>query len=460
MGTLYLVRHVPLGTVRVVKFMRSKFRNDSAARQRFRREAQTALQIQHPHIVRFFDYAVQKDGTSLLVMEYIPGVDLAQFLREVPRPSLAFCLTLADQALEALKALHRIDVVHRDISPENLMLTTDSSGHLLVKLIDLGLAKPVAAGNLTETGVFMGKLKYASPEQVGPKRQEEIGPRTDLYSLGVILYEALTGAAPFLSDTLGGLVYAHLTEPPRPFEVTDSQGRVPADVRETVLRALAKSPAERFSCAKEFQRALMPALQRSGDAGLGEGVRVIEQLASQKEEERRQRTDADGLMQPRVKPPASSDLTMALPAKRAGWRWVLIGGALLLFVFAGYLARGSFFRPKDFSAKRQGLPDERAISRGVPETTRTGYLKVTTNPWSRLERLVESESGQEVFLEDNRTPFLLPVKAGKYRLRFVSPESSRPVEVEETVKAGEVKSVHLNFIDFDVERLIRFYVSS
>src|SRR5262249_29221260 len=151
-------------------------------------------------------------------------------------------------------------------------LTPDGEGKLLVKVIDLGLAKPLSSEQLTETGTFMGKVKYASPEQVGPQRLQLVGPRSDLYSIGVVLYELLTGTSPFLSEPPGGFVYAHLSESPRPFDSTDVQRRIPEDIRRVVRRALAKDPLERFD-AKAFQQALAPARERYGGEGIAETTR-------------------------------------------------------------------------------------------------------------------------------------------------------------------------------------------
>ncbi len=149
--------------------------------------------------------------------------------------------------------------MHRDIAPDNLMLTQDDEGRALVKVIDLGIAKAVdKPGGLTSTGVFLGKLKYASPEQYGslPPGQTLDG-RSDLYCLGLVLYELVTGARPFRGDTAAELLRAHVFESPLPFSESDPKGRVPPDLRAVILKALEKNRDDRFSSAEECDRAIL-----------------------------------------------------------------------------------------------------------------------------------------------------------------------------------------------------------
>ncbi len=165
-------------------------------------------------------------------------------------------LELAHQALLALGFLHRKNVVHRDVAPDNLMLTYDDEGRPQLKLIDLGIAKPLDNTiNLTSTGVFLGKLKYSSPEQLGGLTPgETLDARSDLYSLGVVLYELLTGRLPFPGDSPKELLAAHLFKEPIPFSVTDPNNRVPEPVRALVLRAMDKERGRRFASAEELDR--------------------------------------------------------------------------------------------------------------------------------------------------------------------------------------------------------------
>ncbi|MDQ2979721.1 MAG: serine/threonine protein kinase, partial [Acidobacteriota bacterium] len=272
MGAIYKVRHRLLDEVRVVKVMRPQILADEELKQRFVEEAKTATRLKHPNICAIYDFALDDDGTAYLVMEYINGATLSELAHSGTPPGLAMSLEIAHQALLALGYLHRRSVVHRDIAPDNLMLTEDEESRPLVKLIDLGIAKALdrSGGEMTSTGVFLGKLKYASPEQYGALPPgERIDGRSDLYSLGVVLYELLTGTRPFAGETPAELLRAHLLQPPAAFALTDPGGKVPEGLRAAVLKALEKKREDRFASAEDFdreilhiQREVAPASQR------------------------------------------------------------------------------------------------------------------------------------------------------------------------------------------------------
>jgi serine/threonine-protein kinase len=259
MGSIYRVRHRLLDEVRVVKVLRPQVVEDPEMKRRFLEEAKTAMRLKHPSICAHYDFALDDDGTAYLVMEYIDGVNLADLLRSRGRPGLPLTLEIAHQALLALAYLHRRGVIHRDVAPDNLMLTRDEEGRPLVKLIDLGIAKALdRPGEMTATGVFLGKLKYASPEQYGKLAAgETLDGRSDLYSLAIVLYELLTGARPFAGETPAELLQAHLFDPPLSFSQSDAEGKVPPDLRAAVLKALEKKREDRYASAEEFDREIL-----------------------------------------------------------------------------------------------------------------------------------------------------------------------------------------------------------
>jgi serine/threonine protein kinase/ketosteroid isomerase-like protein len=270
MGAIYKVRHRLLDEIRVVKVMKPQVVADEELKRRFAEEAKTATRLKHPNICTIHDFALDEDGTAYLVMEFIDGANLADLLRSQGPPGLALTLQIAHQALLALGYLHRRNVVHRDIAPDNLMLTHDEDGLPRIKLIDLGIAKALdrTGADLTSTGIFLGKLKYASPEQYGSLAAgEKIDGRSDLYSLGVVLYELLTGKRPLQGDTPPQLLRAHLFQPPTPFSETDPEGRIPEEVRAAVLKALEKNRDARYATAEEFDREIVTLLHRYGGAG-------------------------------------------------------------------------------------------------------------------------------------------------------------------------------------------------
>jgi len=254
MGAVYKVRHRLLDELRVIKVIRSPLEPTPEAEERFLREARTACRLRHPNVALLHDFALGDDGRAYIVLEHINGATLRDLLQRLGTPPLSLALEIGRQSALALQYLHRQRIVHRDISPGNLMLTRDFEGGPLVKLIDLGLAKSLEGdGDGLTQSVFVGKVRYASPEQFdeGP-----IDERSDLYSLGVVLYELLTGRCPIAGHDPKSWMAAHLFRPPLDFDESDPEGQVPEDLRDLILRLLAKNPDARLGSAEELALAL------------------------------------------------------------------------------------------------------------------------------------------------------------------------------------------------------------
>ncbi|MBZ5587408.1 MAG: protein kinase [Acidobacteriia bacterium] len=256
MGAIYKVRHRLLDEIRVIKVMRPQHEANEALRARFIREAQMAVKLRHPNIAQMYDFAFDEAGRGFIVMEYVEGISVQQMLERVGAPPLGLSLEVTRQTLTALGFLHRKGIVHRDISPDNVMVARDDMGRPVVKLIDLGIAKVVTSTTgLTVSGTFLGKLLYASPEQFGSPGAK-VDQRSDIYSLGVVLYQLFTGNHPFPGTSPQELIAGHLVKPPLDFATGDPTGRVPEDLRQIVLTAMAKKPEERFPSADVLDQAL------------------------------------------------------------------------------------------------------------------------------------------------------------------------------------------------------------
>jgi serine/threonine-protein kinase len=269
MGAIYMVRHRLLNELRIIKVMRPEVAESADQRKRFLREAQMATRLKHNNIVGFYDFFVDDEGTAYMVMEYIDGLNLRDMIRNCGALPIGLGIYLARQCLSALDYLHRKGVVHRDVAPDNIMMTQEEDGSLHAKLIDLGIAKLARAEEqeqLTAADEFIGKLRYSSPEQLTKKASSTaIDGRSDLFSFGVVLYEALTGICPFGGGSLQDILVARLHKPPMPFAQSDPSGRVGAVLRGTILRALQTRPEDRYQTAAEFSKALeaLPAAEAS-----------------------------------------------------------------------------------------------------------------------------------------------------------------------------------------------------
>jgi serine/threonine protein kinase len=263
MGEVFKARHVHLNALRCIKVMKQSLLADEVYRMRFLREARLATQIHHPNIAVVHDFFVG-DGGSYMVTEFIDGTTLRQWSAAHGPFPIPLAADVASQVLAGLEHIHRRGLMHRDISPDNVMLSYDADDRLEAKIIDLGIAKDVntAASDKTMAGVLIGNPKYMSPEQLGLIAEgEEIDGRTDLYSLGVVLYEMLLGVPPFASETPQGYIMKHLTQPPARFADARPGVEVPAGIEQVVFRSLEKDRGRRFRDAPELAAALKPFLE-------------------------------------------------------------------------------------------------------------------------------------------------------------------------------------------------------
>ncbi len=255
MGEVYKATHTFLGSARVIKIVHAHIANNTDARDRFLREARAATKIQHQNVATLHDFAALPDGAHYMAWEIIAGENLAQRLRTrgpMP-PRQAVRITL--QALRGLDAIHRAGIIHRDISPENLMITEEDE----VKIIDLGVAKveDTDAVSSTRTGIFVGKLRYAAPEQLGFLPEgEKIDARADLYAMAMVLVELLTGRPPYEATSPHEYFMLHAVEPRK--QTVSLPVEMPGSVAlQAVLeRALARDRTVRFANARDFAAAL------------------------------------------------------------------------------------------------------------------------------------------------------------------------------------------------------------
>jgi len=261
MGEIFKVRHIHLNELRVIKIMRPNVAADDQGMQRFLQEARTSTMIKHKNLAMLYDFAQLDDGSYYMVWEFIDGTNIQKWIAQNGPMPPRLAIEISIQALSGLDHLHSMGLIHRDISPENIMLSQDHHGKLAVKVIDFGIAKQLAEGDggqgLTQTGMFLGKLKYASPEQAGfLKEGEHLDPRSDLYSFGIVMYEMLAGRAPFQATNPHGYILKHVTEKPQPIHELNPAVKVPAQLESVIMKSLEKNRDNRYATAADFEHAL------------------------------------------------------------------------------------------------------------------------------------------------------------------------------------------------------------
>ncbi|MBX3269458.1 MAG: protein kinase [Sandaracinaceae bacterium] len=258
MSSVYLARHVLIDRLMAIKTLRRDLARDPVQRDRFLREARAVNRINHDNIVEISDFGETDDGLVYLVMEYVPGEPLLKLLSDGPMAILR-ALDIAEQCANALARAHQMGVIHRDLKPENILIVQRKERRDFVKLLDFGIAKILDAPSLTGSQQIFGTPGYIAPEYI---QSTDIDGRADLYSLGCILYELVTGALPFDYEYPGDLLVKHVTEPPvRP---SLRHPDVDPSVEEFLLRCLEKNPENRFRDAFHFNAELRALRERLG----------------------------------------------------------------------------------------------------------------------------------------------------------------------------------------------------
>jgi serine/threonine-protein kinase len=270
MGAVWVAQHMQLDTAVAVKFMDAEYAASPEARARFEREAKASAQIKHPNAVQVYDYGLEGE-TPYIAMELLEGEDLDKRLQRVGRLSLSATACILTDACKALRRAHEMGLIHRDLKPANLFLIRHGDEEI-TKLLDFGIAKsitPQISGKVTKTGSLVGSPFYMSPEQVRGGKQ--LDPRSDIWSLGVIAFECITGGLPFPGDEIGDVLVAICSDPiPVP-----SRGapRLTPEVDRFFARALVRELDQRFQSAREFAEAIT-ALARAVE-GDGAVVRAL-----------------------------------------------------------------------------------------------------------------------------------------------------------------------------------------
>ncbi|WP_437329757.1 serine/threonine protein kinase [Sorangium sp. So ce381] len=258
MGLVVEALHLDLDTRVAIKFLLPEFMSYTEASERFMREARTVAKLQTPHVVRVLDVAALESGEPYMVMELLDGVDLAGHAAESGTLAIGECIDHIVQACEALAEAHALGIVHRDLKPANLFLTKRPDGAPHIKVLDFGVSKILTGdtGNvsLTQTTTILGSALYMSPEQM--RSSKSVDPRTDIYALGVCLFEIIGGRPPYVADSFPELCAKIYTSPPEALQ--DLRPEVPEGLVEVIEKSIAREPEDRFQSIAEFVQALAP----------------------------------------------------------------------------------------------------------------------------------------------------------------------------------------------------------
>ncbi len=319
MGLVYRAEQITLGKIVAIKVLKREYSDQKIYLERFLQEARAASQIGHDNVVDIIDFGQIAGGSAFFAMEHLHGEDLDQLLDRAGMLPWPRVKVIVQQVMRALGAAHAKGIVHRDMKPANCFMVRRADGVDQVKVFDFGIAKVIDPHNeggvgLTQTGAIFGTAKYMAPEQA---RGEKVDQRTDIYALGVMIYELLTGRVPFAGDNFMQVLTQHLTEAPPSLITVAPEAGIPLEVEAMVLKALAKDPADRYPSMAEFEASMLEldGEVRAPTGELGEG---------------------DGRVAPTQFEP-DIDLSQLTQLRRGGARrFVLVGLMVVVLALAGF----------------------------------------------------------------------------------------------------------------------------
>ena len=266
MGVVYKGRQVLMERTVAIKMLQSQHIADSQSVQRFLREGKASCRMNHPHVITVYDFGITpQSGQPFIVMDYLQGISLADLIKQDGQVSVERSMKILTQATDALDHAHRAGVIHRDLKPSNIMLIEYEDEKDFVKIVDFGVAQLIGAGGeqqrLTQMGEVCGSPVYMSPEQC---QGLELDVRSDIYSMGIVIYETLTGRLPLIGKTMVETMSKHITDMPPRFTEIRPDLYIPERLEAVIWKAMAKDPANRHQSMAELCRDLDTAIPKPG----------------------------------------------------------------------------------------------------------------------------------------------------------------------------------------------------
>ncbi|HWP04087.1 MAG TPA: protein kinase [Polyangiaceae bacterium] len=379
MGVVVAAYHIDLDERVAIKFLLPEVLDHGEAVARFAREARAAVKIKSEHVAKVTDVGKLENGAPYMVMEFLEGSDLSQWLTQRGALPVEQAAEFMLQACEAIAEAHALGIVHRDLKPGNLFVIRRPDGLLSVKVLDFGISKTASgpgsasAGAMTKTSALMGSPLYMSPEQMQSSR--DVDARTDIWALGVILYELLVGTQPFVADTMPELVLRVVTGPPAA-GLRNRRPDVPEGLERMILRCLEKDRSRRFESVGEFAAALLPYAPRRSKASVERISGVLRSAG----------LSATAL----APPPSSDDEAKAAGHTAASWgrtaspkgrsRWIAVAAAVGIVVVAAGLGWRTLRGDAKPGSAASAPVDDRPPAPSMPATTATPEVQVAPAP--------------------------------------------------------------------------------
>ncbi|MDB4906459.1 MAG: hypothetical protein JWO05_1243 [Gemmatimonadetes bacterium] len=367
MGQVYLAEHVKMGRKSAVKVMNPGMVNDSDAISRFNREASNASRINHPNVCAVYDFGETPEGIIYLAMEYIEGQSLNGLIEDQGALNPLRAADIARQTGEALSVAHDMGIVHRDLKPDNIMLTKNRDGSDCVKVVDFGIAKAAnsEAQKVTKTGLVVGTPEYMSPEQLAG---DKLDGRSDIYALGLVAFNMLTGKLPFPAETVQESMIMRLTDKPRQLAEMKGDTTWSAEVQDVLNKALERDASLRYQTANQFGKELYKAVESMPASAMSTDGTMV--MGAQSVPATRIAAAVPGAAPAAPAPVVPAPGTVApgpvSPAGKSKMPLMAGGGIVLLAAAAGaffFMNKGSAVKPVDSTS----LPA--AVSQGSPSGT-------------------------------------------------------------------------------------------